>query len=89
MVPNKPSLGKKHLHEVHDTKLGGHLGVLRTFKKLAQKFYWPSVYKTVQEYVKNCQTCQRTKTEALAPAGLIQPLSIPCQVWDDVTLDFI
>ena len=47
------------------------------------------MHKTVQDYVKRCDICQRTKTETLPPAGLLQPLSIPCQVWDNITIDFI
>jgi len=65
---------------MHDTKIGGHFGVLRTFNKLAQQFYWPKMYQAVQEYVKKCDTCQRVKSETLSPAGLLQPLPIPCQV---------
>jgi hypothetical protein len=89
VVPSNVTLRNKLIYEAHDTKIGGHSGVLCTFKKVATQFYWPSMHKSVQEYVKSCDTCQRTKSEPLPPAGLLQPLSIPCQVWGDITIDFI
>ncbi|WVY94335.1 hypothetical protein V8G54_033423 [Vigna mungo] len=36
-----------------------------------------------------CEICQRNKYQALTPSGLLQPLSIPTQVWSDVSMDFI
>ena len=36
IVPNVAALRAKLLHEMHDTKVGAHSGVLRTFKKLGQ-----------------------------------------------------
>ena len=89
VIPSHAALRTKLLHEMHDTKIGGHSGVLRTFKKLAQQFYWPKMYQAVQEYIKKCETCQKVKSETMPPAGLLQSLPIPCQVWDDITLDFI
>lgn len=74
---------------MHDSKSVGHSGVLRTYKRLKQKFYWPHMYKVVQEYVQKCDVCQRIKIETTALAGLLQPLLVPYQVWDDITLDFI
>jgi len=35
------------LQEFYDSKMAGHSGVLRTFKRLAQQFYWPFMYQSV------------------------------------------
>ncbi|KAA8544712.1 hypothetical protein F0562_019441 [Nyssa sinensis] len=89
VVPNDPELRTRILHEMHDTKIAGHSGVLRTFKRLQQQFYWPHMHRSVQQYVRACPVCQRVKTETLSPIGLLQPLPIPCQVWEDITIDFV
>ena len=47
------------------------------------------MFHTVKTYVASCEVYQRTKHDILSPAGLLQPLPIPCQVWDDITMHFI
>lgn len=89
VVPPHSPIIAQLLHEFHDSPNGGHSGVLRTYKRLTQQFYWPSMFHTVKTYVASYEVCQRTKNDTLSPAGLLQPLPIPCQVWDDITMDFI
>ena len=47
------------------------------------------MYRQVHDYVQCYEVCQNVKSETLSPIGLLQELLIPCQVWDDITLDFI
>lgn len=89
VIPPSSSFIPTLLHEHHNTLMGGHSGVLRTFKRLAHLFYWPAMHKTVRDYVAACDTCQRAKYESLSPAGLLQPLPIPHRIWEDVSMDFV
>ncbi|XP_029679749.1 uncharacterized protein K02A2.6-like [Formica exsecta] len=59
------------LREAHDTPQSGHLGVEKTFHRLAVAYYWPSMFQDAAKYVRQCDVCQRTKVEQANPAGLM------------------
>ncbi|KAL4028780.1 hypothetical protein IC575_011991 [Cucumis melo] len=40
-------------------------------------------------YCEECAICQRNKSLALSPAGLLMPLEIPDAIWSDISMDFI
>jgi len=43
----------------------------------------------VERFVRNCHTCRRSKTSRHAPFGVLRPLAIPKQSWQDISMDFI
>ena len=59
------------IRENHDPPHAGHLGVDKTYQRIALRYHWPRMYRDVAEYVRRCDTCQRTKVEQDAPAGLM------------------
>lgn len=77
------------LHTYHDSVFGGHLGFLRTYKRLTGELYWERMKQDVKKYCEEYMVCQRNKSLALAPVGLLLPLEIPNSVWNDISMDFI
>jgi len=45
--------------------------------------------KDVTEFVKGCVVCQQIKSPTQLPYGLLQPISPPTAVWEDISLDFV
>ncbi|GAU14480.1 hypothetical protein TSUD_250200 [Trifolium subterraneum] len=86
--PTSPSIPWL-LEEFHNTPSGGHSGFLRTYRRLADSLYWVGMQKSVRNYVRACDICQRQKYSATTPGGLLQPLPIPNNVWEDLSIDFI
>jgi hypothetical protein len=87
-IPRGP-LRAQILYDHHDTPMAGHQGIERTYAAVHKLFYWPRMNNDVRNYVKSCDSCQRIKASQQVPAGLLQPLPIPKQPWDQVSMDFI
>ena len=68
---------------------GAHEGIQKTLQRLRTEFYVEHDRRIVRDFVMSCATCQRNKTEALHPVGLLQPLPVPSHVWADISIDFI
>ncbi|CAI7813547.1 unnamed protein product, partial [Closterium sp. NIES-54] len=83
------SLKKLLLEEFHDVLYAGHFGSNKTLAGIAKVYYWPHMANDVQKFVTSCDTCQRMKSSKQKKAGLLQPLPVPEQPWQVVSLDFI
>ncbi|KAI5426518.1 hypothetical protein KIW84_032089 [Lathyrus oleraceus] len=60
LSPKSPSIPLL-LEEFHCIPTGGHSGFLRTYRKLADNLYWLGMQKSVREFVRACDICQRQK----------------------------
>ncbi|KAL8151213.1 hypothetical protein V2J09_021021 [Rumex salicifolius] len=81
---------KTHIFKwLHDSALGGHSGRDATARRITSLFYWPRMNAEIQNYVRHCSVCQRSKYDQAAKPGTLQPLSVPEGVWQSISLDFI
>lgn len=89
VIPTKSPFIPSLMKQFHDSAIGGHEGVLKSFKRMAREVFWRGMRQDVTEFIKACEVCQKNKYSTLSPAGLLSPLPIPLQVWSDISLDFV
>lgn len=85
-IPDVSSLWPVLLFHAHDT---GHERVQKTLHWWRTSFFNAHALRQVCEFIRGCLTCKRNKSEHLHPAGFLQPLPVPSEVWSDVSVDFI
>ena len=73
----------------HEVPAAGHPGRSKTLELLSRNYYWPKMRRDVERFVRNCHTCQRSRTSRHAPFGVLRPLPIPQQPWQDISMDFV
>lgn len=76
------------LRENHDAPTAGHLGIARTIVRIAQRYYWPGMFRDIARYVRQCQSCLRFKTPQQKTPGLMRP-SINRHPWETVSTDIV
>jgi len=54
-----PKLQREQLLALHhNTPAGGHLGCDKLYSQLLLDYWWPTIYKDVEQWVKSCKMCQ-------------------------------
>jgi hypothetical protein len=66
-----------------------HGGFFKTYNRIASTYYWPRMSKDIKQYTNTCDICQKSKPRRHAPVGMLQPIPIPSQPFEVVTMDFI
>ena len=75
--------------ELHTSPLGGHLGFLKTYHRVKKEFFWDGLKSDIQKFVAEYLVCKQNKVETIKTPSLLQPLFIPSQHWEEVSMDFI
>jgi hypothetical protein len=75
--------------ELHTSLVGGHSGLLKTYHRVKKEFFWDGLKTGVQRFVEECLVFLQNKVETVKTLGLLQPLSILSQCWEEVSMDFI
>ena len=88
LVP-KSKLKQKILKEIHASPLAKHLGFLKTYRQLKERFSWKGLKGNLLQYIHECAFYQQNKSEHTLPTRLLQPLLIPEHKWESISMDFI
>jgi hypothetical protein len=83
------TLKGKILKVCHHSLAVGHQGYFKTYRQIKERFSWKGLKDDVLKHIQECTTCQQNKSEQTHPTGLLQPLPIPEQKWENISMDFI
>ncbi|CAF1515036.1 unnamed protein product [Rotaria magnacalcarata] len=90
-VPYVPQgdLRKTILNIYHDTAANGaHFGRDKTMYKIKQRYFWPSMYKDIDNYAKSCILCAQFNPRRQKTPGTLKPIQPPDGVWQLVAMDY-
>ncbi len=79
----------KLLRKIHDQSSISHSDIKWTIDLVQRFYYWSDHQATIQQYIRNCHVCQRSKASRDDTNDLLQSLLISQQRWQNITMNFI
>ena len=76
------------LQLAHTIPLAGHLGRDKTTQRILHRFYWPTLFKDVADYVRSCPECQKAGSQRVRRAPLI-PLPVIGVPFERMAMDIV
>jgi hypothetical protein len=77
--------------EMQDKPLGGHLGMNTTYDRIKRFATWPGMKKELEEYIRQCDVCQRNKITQNKTKLPMKITTTPelLVVWEKCALDIV
>jgi len=88
-IPNDEGIRTALIAKHHEPRQAGHGGTAKTTELISRRYYWPKIREDIKRFIKNCDTCQRTKVVRHAPYGLLQSNAAADRPWKSIAMDFI
>lgn len=83
-------LQQQVIEQCHDVKHAGHLGITKTLQRVKDRFYWSTMNRDIENYVRSCLECTNRKSAAKGLAKRIPIQSMPIyEPWWNVVTDVI
>jgi Integrase zinc binding domain len=76
------------LHFYHDQPLSRYFGVYRTLSRIRDRFWWPNMHASVQNYVTSCSQCARHNILRTKTHGHLKSIEPPSAVFQVLHMDF-
>jgi hypothetical protein len=83
------SLQAELLRQYHDGVCGAHLGESKTYERIADTFYWSSMYRDVRQYVQSCVKCAARKTSFHHSQTPLLSIPRPTQPFESLGIDVL
>jgi len=84
-----PPLQQHVFRLLHSSPSAAHPGRDATLSNIQKDYYWPSLRNNVEEWIRNCDLCQRMKIRPKKKHGFLKPIDVNPGLWEVVTSDLI
>lgn len=88
-IPDDAHLRLNIMTRTHSSAAGGHVGRRKTIDLVKRSYFWPGMTKDIDQFVRHCHLCTRSKVRKEARPGFLKPLQIPFRPWSDISIDYI
>jgi len=88
-IPKNEGIRTTLIAKHHEPPQAGHGGKAKTTVLISRRYYWPKIREDIKRFIKNCDTCQRTKVVRHAPYRLLQSTEAPDRPCKSIAMDFI
>jgi hypothetical protein len=80
---------KSIIREYHESLIGGHTGISRTYERLKPYVGWPNMRRYIENYIRKCASCQRNEHTVPNTKMAMEVTDTACATFEKISLDCI